>query len=39
MLQLLAAILLMYAVVMAAGLWGTRRRRELADAETDSETN
>jgi len=38
MLQLFAAIVLMYAVVMAAGYWGTRRRRALA-AEADSESN
>ena len=40
--QLIASIVLMYLVVGAAGYWGMRKRRELAerpDQMDDSQTN
>ena len=35
MLELIAAIALMYAVVLAAGIWATRKSRALREAEAN----
>ena len=39
MLQLIGAIVLMYAVVLAAGIWATRRSRALRAAAEQYETD
>ena len=39
MIQLIASIVLMYSVVLAAGLWAKRRRAELERLKTQSSEN
>ena len=39
MLQLIGAIVLMYSVVLAAGIWATRKSRALRAAADQYETN